>query len=624
LNRLRLIPFHAWPPLLRHILRRRLAARRRPPAPDLADSEFDFFFGGADALEQRLASPTFRFFSAADFGPPPTLETCDSILAHRIPILGDTFDVGYPVSWRRDFRTGYEWPRDHTSKLQLVTTRGDVKMPWELSRFHHGVTLALGYAATGNAHDERYPREWVNQFHAWRADNPPEYGPNWGNAMEAAIRAANWIAAFELVRPAFERATSESLLKALIQHGRFIASHLEEYWPPTNHIIANLCGLIWIGLFLKPDSKNGWASREPKRWLGFGLRELRKQLRIQILPDGASYEASTAYHRFVAEMVSTTVRLCELNGVIVPSTVRDTVKKMESVVESLRKPDGTLPLFGDEDGGMWLPHLPSPAKHPVVKRSGQGTGAGGEGEWQIYPRAGWYIYRDGDEYLAIRAGDNGQAGWGGHAHNDALSFEYAIGTRTFFVDPGTYAYTADPDIRNLFRSTAYHNTLRVDGQEISRIPPGELFRLENDAYCRGGRLSAQVWEGEHTGYHRIGVIHKRRFEKRADGWIIRDTVPGNGEHTLEWFFHFAPQCPVIVDGLKVRTTFPDDPNIQIETTQHATRVTLEEGWVSRTYGRREPAPLMRYSLRANLPVQVTFTVIRSDVSAKSALTAMQV
>ncbi len=603
LNRLRHAPPRAYPWLFRFALRR--AGYRRPPSAELSDVELDFFFGSTDAVEQRLANPTFRFFPPADFGPPPAIADCELILAHRFDLLGSgPVHLGDPIRWRHDFKTGYEWPCAHISKLRLAVRGADVKMPWELSRFQHGLTLALGYAASG---DERYPREWVAQFHSWRADNPPEFGPNWGNAMETAIRAVNWIVAFELMRSAFDRPLTETFLKALIQHGRFVFTHLEDYWPLNNHLLSDLCGLIWLGLYLSP-------AKEAERWLKFGLRELTRQLRVQILPDGASYEASTAYHRFVTEMVVSTVRLCELNPVPLSREMVETAEKMKAVVEALRKPDGTLPLFGDEDGGQWL--SPSP-------RRGEGAGMRGEG-WIALPHAGWYIYRDGDDYLAIRAGDNGQAGWGGHAHNDALSFEYAIGTRTFFVDPGTYTYTADPDIRNLFRSTAYHNTLRVDGQEISRIPPGELFRLENDAHCRGGRLSAQVWEGEHTGYHRIGVIHKRRFEKRADGWIIRDTVTGNGEHTLEWFFHFAPQCPVIVDGLKVRTTFPDDPNIQIETTQHATRITLEEGWVSRTYGRREPAPMMRYSLRANLPVQVTFAVIRSDVSAKSALTAMQV
>ncbi len=610
LNRLRHLPFRAYPTLIRFALRRVLR-RLPPPLAELSDAELDAFFGSKSAIQERLANPPFRFFAATEFGPPPATANCEPILAHRFDLLGSgPTQLGDPIHWRRDFKTGHEWPREHISKLKLVVGGADVKVPWELSRFQHGLTLALGYAATG---DERYPREWVAQFDSWRADNPPEFGPNWGNAMEAAIRAVNWIAAYELMRPAFNRAVGQTLLKALIQHGRFIATHLEDYWPLNNHYLADLCGLIWIGLFLR-------GSREAERWLNFGLRELANQLRIQILPDGASYEASTAYHRFVTEMAASTLRLCELNGAPVPREISATVERMIAVVEGLRKPDGTLPLFGDEDGGRWL--IPAPTLtllRAELRRTGEGSllpplsGAlpdGGGSGWGSFPHAGWYVYRRGEEYLAIRAGNNGQAGWGGHAHNDALSFEYAIGDRTFLIDPGTYAYTGDLEARNLFRSTAYHNTLRVDGQEISRIPDA-VFRLEDDVRVRVAAESG-VWEGEHTGYERIGVIHRRRFERQADGWLIRDTVTGRGEHLLEWFFHFAPECPVKVDGLRVWTEFADGPNIQLRVVDHLLRPAIEEGWVSRTYGRREHTSTIRFTLKAELPTQVNLALARLE------------
>lgn len=598
------IPMWVWPLVIRDALRRLWHRRRPPPLPDLSGAELDFFFGGTDAVKARLVDPSFRFFTPADFDSSSVVDHCELILAHRLSLLGfGPVDVGDPIHWRCDFNTGYEWPRAHISKLTLVTREGDVKVPWELSRFHHGLTLALGYAAT---QDERYPREWAAQFQAWRADNPPEFGLDWGNAMEAALRAVNWIAAFTLMRAAFDQAMAESVFKALIQHGRFIASHLEEYWPPTNHILSNYCGLIWLGLFLRSTSDDKRASREPEQWLALGLRGLEQQLRFQILPDGASYEASTAYHRFVTEMVVSTTRLCEINNMFISSQVRETVAKMQAVVEGLRKLDGTLPLFGDEDGGRWL--LPT-LTLPRQNNTGGGGGSRRDKDWASFPHAGWYIHREGDEYLAIRAGDNGQAGWGGHAHNDALSFEYTIGSRTFFVDPGTYVYTSDPETRNLFRSTAYHNTLRVDGQEISRIPSGELFRLENDVNVRV-RAGSESWDGEHSGYCHTGVTHQRRYKKHLTGWLIGDTVKGESEHTLEWFFHFAAACSVKMGDLRVWTEFDDGPNVRLETTNDKLQLRIEEGWVSPVYGRREAASIAVYALRAELPVTVEFIITK--------------
>ena len=207
---------------------------------------------------------------------------------HRVEIFGSLVGVGNPIQWRRDFNTGHEWARDHISKLQLVTQKGDVKIPWELSRFQHGVKLALGYKQT---RDQRFVNEWLAQFNSWRADNPPEYGCNWGNAMEASIRAVNWIVAYHFIHEALDRPAKESILKALVQHGRFIFTHLEEFFPFNNHLIADLCGLIWLGIFLLQTSEvleTSEVSKESRRWLNYGLRELTNQIRIQVLPDGAS------------------------------------------------------------------------------------------------------------------------------------------------------------------------------------------------------------------------------------------------------------------------------------------------------------------------------------------------
>ncbi len=609
-NALRRIPAWAYPPVAHHAIARRLHLNPIP-SPELSDSDLDFFFGSTDAVDQIINHYSFNLFDSFSS---PSSEELENILNHRIEIFGSPVDVGNPIQWRRDFNTGHEWTRDHISKLQLVTQKGDVKIPWELSRFQHGVKLGLGYKHFG---DPRFVNEWLAQFNSWRADNPPEYGCNWGNAMEASIRAVNWIVAYHFIHDALDRPAKESILKALIQHGRFIFTHLEEFFPFNNHLIADLCGLIWLGVFFQTSE----VSPESTRWLNYGLRELTNQLRIQVLPDGASHEASTAYHRFVAEMVTSTVSLYGLNQDLsfraffreesldlvseIPrfarndiywSKLRETANNMIRVVDTIRKPDGSIPLFGDEDGGKWIGGLQLPTsnfQNPNL---------------QSLPHVGWFIYRHNQEYLAIRAGNNGQFGWGGHAHNDALSFEYSIGERNFLVDPGTYAYTSDPEARNLFRSTAYHNTLRVDVQEISRIPEGELFRLEDDVRCRIISQNDSTWEGEHTGYKRFGVIHRRRFEKMATGWRIGDTVSGVGVHTLEWFFYFDPSCTVEIDPNRIITKFKSGPNIQIESNLQSLIPNLQNGFVSRTYGQRAPAPVAKFSLTTQLPIRVEFII----------------
>jgi hypothetical protein len=114
-----------------------------------------------------------------------------------------------------------------------------------------------------------------------------------------------------------------------------------------------------------------------------------------------------------------------------------------------------------------------------------------------------------------------------------------------FLDPGTYCYTSDLEQRNGFRSTSAHNTVMIDGQEISRIPLGEPFRLERDAQAQvpewqvgpeGVRLVV-----EHNGYRRLAspMRHRRcvHYDAAHRAWSVTDELVGTGTHTVVWHWH---------------------------------------------------------------------------------------
>ncbi|KAF5437607.1 Heparinase II/III-like protein [Candidatus Methanophagaceae archaeon] len=69
----------------------------------------------------------------------------------------------------------------------------------------------------------------------------------------------------------------------------------------------------------------------------------------------------------------------------------------------------------------------------------------------------------------------------GHKHNSRLSFALFAGDKSFSIDPRAYVYTADKEMRNMFRSTKYHNTVVVDGEEQNRFEEDELFAMNLDA-----------------------------------------------------------------------------------------------------------------------------------------------
>jgi len=484
---------------------------------------------------------------------------------------------GKEIEWRRDPLSNYVWPLDYHRDIKLMRTDGsDIRVLWELNRLGHFLPLACAYAAT---HDERYSAEFWTQLKSWDDQNPYGRGPNWTCAMEVALRAMNLLAAFEFFRHS-PQLNAHFFLRLLQQHGSYIRRNLEfSYLATSNHYLSDVVGLLWLGLLL-PEL------RDARAWRDFGLRQMLLEMDKQVLPDGADFEASTGYHRFVTELFLYSFLLCRANNVEIEQRYWSRLDQMLSYIRAYLRPDGFAPLIGDTDGGQVLPVVRRRADDhaylldilkPQTPRDGS----------QAFPDAGTYIMRDGDLYLCFNASGAGLNGRGSHAHNDVLSIEVSAGGRAFIVDPGTYVYSADLAKRHEFRSTAYHSTVQIDGLEQNTIHVDSPFVIGNEAKPRV--LEWKTSEdfdkvvGEHYGYP---VTHRRTitFDKRARLWVIDDEFFGDDEHVYEARFHFAPLLDVRVNGASV-----DAGGLVVALLDSDVEPVLENQPVSRDYGEMSDA-----------------------------------
>ena len=78
-----------------------------------------------------------------------------------------------------------------------LNNSADVKVPWELSRFHHLPTFGQAYLLTD---DLKYALEFKNQIEDWIKKNPIEMSVNWTCTMDVAIRACNWIIGYYFLK----------------------------------------------------------------------------------------------------------------------------------------------------------------------------------------------------------------------------------------------------------------------------------------------------------------------------------------------------------------------------------------------------------------------------------------
>jgi hypothetical protein len=90
--------------------------------------------------------------------------------------------------------------------------------------------------------------------------------------------------------------------------------------------------------------------------------------------------------------------------------------------------------------------------------------------------------------------------------------------------------------------------VQVDGLEQNRIVPGRLFALPDTANARVLRTDKRAgFEhaiGEHRGYERAGLVHRRTAALRHDCAAIGDELYGSGDHLFEARFFVPHECAV--------------------------------------------------------------------------------
>jgi hypothetical protein len=559
------------------------------------------------------------------------------------------------LPWHVDFKSGYAWdPHTHHREIRYGNQPGvDVKVPWELSRFQHGIVLGQAYWLTG---EEKYAEEFKQQFLDWNEKNPCRFGVNWACAMDVGIRTVNWIWAFFFFRrsPALDEQFIRSFLHSLYLHARFIRSNLE-YRTATvngsdrrlnsNHYLSNLIGLLYIGLMFPELDTSGDVE--------FAKSELCTEILEQTYPDGVDYEHSTFYHRLVTEIFLSGLLLLKRNGHALPAAVEERLQAMAEYIADYLRPDGTAPQIGDADNGRLHPlavrdmsdhrYIPivvaetygredlrivdrdievlwwigSPPESGGVAPSGVGVvpprKTNSTRASRTYAGSRFAILRCAHAHTFVSAAPICMHGLGSHSHNDILSFEYWSQGRAWIVDPGTYLYTPDPAARNYFRSTEAHNTVRIDQKEINPIVPDRLFQLPDHAPVKCNNWTDNPacveFEAEHTGYE---VVHRRRFrmDKRTGDLDIEDSFTGNDSHEFEWFFHVSPgtQAELTTAGFVLRandlsiTLLYDDTALQCENTG---------GWYSPSYGIRERAPVVVLRARRVPPLKLGLRIVNN-------------
>lgn len=579
-------------------------------------------------------------------------QSYEDVLADAQDVIGNKFEafgsgkihLGDSVNWQKDFRSGKEWPMCHLTASELldVGNSSDIKVVWEINRFHQVWWLGKAYWATNS---EEYARKFGELIDDWIKRNPLGMGPNWSIAMEVAIRACNWIAGYYFFcdSKCLPQDFWQRFLRSLHAHGRFIDSHLEYAKRNGNHLLADIVGLLTLGIFFRSASFG-------QRWTQWSAEALQEEMETQVYPDGVDYEKSIGYHRFVLELFYTATILCQKNGIPLRDSFLKRLEKMFEFVLAYTRPDGSAPVVGDADDArlfqfsghedfndhrhalsvgailfnradfrtaasafaqdaLWLFTAEGFEKHQMLQPLPLAASS------RDFPDGGFYIMRSNDAHVFIDAGDIGMRGRGGHGHNDTFSFELWCDGHQLIVDSGTYTYSADVKARNEFRSTPAHNTLMVDKTELADFTGLWSIRADETKPRVLQWLVADdrdILEAEHFAYRALPsrITHRRRVEllRPRFSLIITDFLQGSGSHVIESFLHFAPQVLVELSG--TQKAIARHQNGSYIVSAEAGDFSLADTWYSKSYGVKERNKTLKLTANSMLPTELQITVQR--------------
>jgi hypothetical protein len=387
----------------------------------------------------------------------------------------------------------------------------------------------------------------------------------------------------------------------------FLRRHLERDLR-GNHLLKNAVAMFIAGTLLNNAHRKA------------GVALLKREVHAQFLSDGGHAERSPMYHaQALADLILATA-VASPN----PEWLAGAVERGIAFLHGVTHGDGRSAQFNDGAAEEGL----SPATaHALARKFYWGIAAPESS--QAYAASGFYRLAAGGDagLLIVKAGDSTLDHQPGHAHSDLLSFEYSLGGHRVLVNAGTHGYAGSP-YRTYCRSTAAHNTVRINGQE--QLEHWSVFRVARRVHGRVETWDPIVPALRASYQTRAGQRHERSIAWDARGWWrVLDRIIGRGDLIVESFLHVHPDC--LVEGVE-----------EIDLGTYSCRVTAGDkcitlvmagagriekvqgceapcqGWYFPRFGEAVPAPALVLHAAGSDAVSLGYAIVREGASGTQA------
>lgn len=509
----------------------------------------------------------------------------------------------YEPSFRGD---DIDWFSEAVIDGKLIRDR---EWLFQYHRLTWWTSLARAYALSN---DEKYAKEWIHELKDYTQTILPLKRRKTPWFIERGMEVYSRCLQVTYALPYFiqsEHFGKEELLYALVFfHDQ--AQHLPKVFAKKgNHLIGDLTSCFKNGINF-PEFKSAQS------WRDIALKRIPEEMFKNIYEDGMNKELVFSYHTMYCNLFQEFLQLAIQHGYgsYVPKSYKDLLRKMFEFTIPMTYPDISFPQVGDgwkKPGYYKKFYRQAQAYYPDNKAFEYliTKGKKGTAPTQLkhtYPISGFYTMRSSWEqdgiFMMLKNGDVAEF----HNQIDNGTFVLWAYGRDFMNDSGCYIYSSkDPEdqkLREWFRSSTAHQTLTVDGENITRKPKF-IHSQEGEGF--------DVLVVENQSYpdlkHRRSVyfIDKSYF-------IIHDEAIGERTGLLETHFQLATM-PVEMSHREflVSSQNPKGSNIKVKAleTSHGMTMAEKEGWISYQYGKKQKRPAWSYQKRKTSTESTTFTTI---------------
>jgi hypothetical protein len=309
---------------------------------------------------------------------------------------------------------------------------------WELyhARLIIPRILLAAYRATGREEFFDMARDVILGWASYERGALLPRGELWGDhaISERALALADFWTTYRH-HSRYDPDVAETLFVFAARSGRFLADPAFFYRLSNHGIMQNLA--LWHLSLAFPSIP------ESHQYSQLASDRLGQMMNFYINEEGFVLEHSPGYQKTGVQFLSMAFRYMTLLGMEVPREWQQKYEKAKEVYARLRRPDGSLPMIGDTEGGFDLPG-------PLVTVS-DGEGLFGpllqRAEWvhpisDLYPIAGYSLWWNG-----LRSEDLSQTvvAWSyfpgfAHKHADEMSVLLWARGQTWWTNVGYWPY----------------------------------------------------------------------------------------------------------------------------------------------------------------------------------------